>query len=90
MLLVDNVSLSFRGSRALDGVSLSIGSGEMVGIVGPNGSGKSTLFNVISGIYRADAGDVRLEGKAIAFKVRPRSSAADWHARSRTSACSAT
>jgi branched-chain amino acid transport system ATP-binding protein len=66
MLLVDNVSLSFRGLRALDCVSLSIGSGEMVGIIGPNGSGKSTLFNVISGIYRADAGDVRLEGKSIA------------------------
>jgi branched-chain amino acid transport system ATP-binding protein len=66
MLLVDNVSLSFRGLRALDGVSLSIGAGEMVGIIGPNGSGKSTLFNVISGIYRADAGDVRLEGKSIA------------------------
>lgn len=66
MLVVDNVSLSFRGLRALDGVSLSIGAGEMVGIIGPNGSGKSTLFNVISGIYRADAGDVRLEGKSIA------------------------
>lgn len=68
MLVVDNVSLSFRGLRALDGVSLSIGAGEMVGIIGPNGSGKSTLFNVISGIYRADAGDVRLEGKSIAGK----------------------
>jgi branched-chain amino acid transport system ATP-binding protein len=66
MLVVDNVSLSFRGLRALDGVSLSVGTGEMVGIIGPNGSGKSTLFNVISGIYRADAGDVRLDGKSIA------------------------
>lgn len=66
MLVVDNVSLSFRGLRALDGVSLSIGAGEIVGIIGPNGSGKSTLFNVISGIYRADAGDVRFEGKSIA------------------------
>lgn len=68
MLVVDNVSLSFRGLRALDGVSLSIGAGEIVGIIGPNGSGKSTLFNVISGIYRADAGDVRLEGKSIAAR----------------------
>jgi branched-chain amino acid transport system ATP-binding protein len=66
MLLVDNVSLSFRGLRALDGVSLSIGPGELVGVIGPNGSGKSTLFNVISGIYRADAGDVRLDGRSIA------------------------
>ena len=37
MLVVDNVSLSFRGLRALDGVSLSIVTGEMVGIIGPNG-----------------------------------------------------
>jgi ABC-type branched-subunit amino acid transport system ATPase component len=66
MLLVDNVSLSFRGVRALDGVSLSVGAGEMVGIIGPNGSGKSTLFNVISGIYRADGGDVQLEGRSLA------------------------
>lgn len=66
MLLVENVSLSFRGLRALDGISLSIGSGEMVGVIGPNGSGKSTLFNVISGVYRADAGDVRVDGKSVA------------------------
>jgi ABC-type branched-subunit amino acid transport system ATPase component len=65
MLLVENVALSFRGLRALDGVSLTVGTGEIVGIIGPNGSGKSTLFNVISGIYRADAGDVRFEGKSI-------------------------
>src|ERR1700759_1861051 len=66
MLHVENVSLSFRGLRALDGVSLSIGAGELVGVIGPNGSGKSTLFNVISGIYRADAGALRFEGKPIA------------------------
>lgn len=65
MLVVENVSLSFRGLRALDGVSLSVGSHEMVGIIGPNGSGKSTLFNVISGVYRADSGEVRLGGKSI-------------------------
>jgi len=66
MLQVDDVSLSFRGVRALDGISLSVGADEMVGIIGPNGSGKSTLFNVISGIYRADGGDVQLEGRSIA------------------------
>ncbi|HEY1945170.1 MAG TPA: ABC transporter ATP-binding protein [Roseiarcus sp.] len=65
MLVVENISLSFRGLRALDSVSLSVGSHELVGIIGPNGSGKSTLFNVISGVYRADSGDVRLGGKSI-------------------------
>jgi len=65
MLRVDNVSLSFRGVRALDGIDLSVGRDEIVGIIGPNGSGKSTLFNVISGVYRADAGDVFLDGQSI-------------------------
>ncbi len=65
MLVVENISLSFRGLRALDGVSLSVGSHEMIGIIGPNGSGKSTLFNVISGVYRADTGKVSLGGKSI-------------------------
>jgi ABC-type branched-subunit amino acid transport system ATPase component len=64
MLVVENISLSFRGLRALDGVSLSVGSNELVGIIGPNGSGKSTLFNVISGVYKADSGDVRVGGKS--------------------------
>jgi branched-chain amino acid transport system ATP-binding protein len=65
MLRVEKVSLSFRGLRALDGVELSVGSREIVGVIGPNGSGKSTLFNVISGVYRADAGDIYLDGKSV-------------------------
>ena len=65
MLRVDKVSLSFRGVRALDGVDLSVDDHEIVGIIGPNGSGKSTLFNVISGVYRADGGDVFFDGKSI-------------------------
>jgi branched-chain amino acid transport system ATP-binding protein len=64
MLQVDNVSLSFRGVRALDGVNLSVGAHEIVGVIGPNGSGKSTLFNVISGIYRPDGGEVFLNGQS--------------------------
>lgn len=58
MLAVTDVSLSFRGVRALSGVTFAIGEREMVGIIGPNGSGKSTLFNVISGVYRAESGMV--------------------------------
>ena len=65
MLSVDDIRLSFRGVRALDGVSLAIEAGETVGIIGPNGSGKSTLFNVISGIYRPDAGGVVFRDRAI-------------------------
>lgn len=65
MLAVRDLRLSFRGVRALDGVSLAIGPGETLGIIGPNGSGKSTLFNVISGIYRPDGGEVTFLGRRI-------------------------
>jgi branched-chain amino acid transport system ATP-binding protein len=65
MLEVDAVQLSFRGVRALAGVSLELREGEVLGIIGPNGSGKSTLFNVITGIYTPDAGAVRFRGQAI-------------------------
>ncbi len=53
---------------ALDDVNLSLGKNEIVGILGPNGAGKSTLFNVISSIYKPDAGDVYLQGKRITGK----------------------
>jgi branched-chain amino acid transport system permease protein len=52
--------------RALAGVSLEVGEGEIVGLVGPNGSGKSTLINVVSGHYRPDGGRIRLDGVDIA------------------------
>lgn len=65
MLAVEEVVLSFRGVRALQGVSLVAERGELVSIIGPNGSGKSTLFNVISGIYAPDSGTVMFEGRPV-------------------------
>ena len=65
MLDVHTLMLSFRGVRALGGVSLELREGEVLGIIGPNGSGKSTLFNVITGIYAPDRGAVRFRGEAI-------------------------
>ena len=65
MLTVNDIHLSFRGVRALAGVTLTVEPGETLGIIGPNGSGKSTLFNVISGIYKPDRGRVTLLGKDI-------------------------
>jgi ABC-type branched-subunit amino acid transport system ATPase component len=50
----------FGGVRALDGVSMSVRAGEIVGIIGPNGAGKTTLFDVVSGFTRADSGAVVL------------------------------
>ena len=59
MLVVDGLSKSFGGLRALDRVSFSVSEGEILGLVGPNGSGKSTVFNVITGVHRPGAGTVR-------------------------------
>lgn len=65
LLRCEDVQLSFRGVRALAGVSLEVREGEILGLVGPNGSGKSTLVNVVSGYYRPQAGRVLLGGDSL-------------------------
>jgi branched-chain amino acid transport system ATP-binding protein len=62
VLSVADITCSFGGVRALDGVSFELRQGEILGILGPNGAGKTTLFDVISGFTRADAGSVGLYG----------------------------
>jgi branched-chain amino acid transport system permease protein len=61
VLACEDVWRAFGGIQALRGVGLSVGRGEIVGLVGPNGSGKTTLINVISGHYAADRGRVVLD-----------------------------
>ncbi|HZY11638.1 MAG TPA: ABC transporter ATP-binding protein [Beijerinckiaceae bacterium] len=65
LLAITNLVKRFGGFRALDGLTLSIAPGEVLGLVGPNGSGKTTCINVISGLYPADGGEVLFEGKDI-------------------------
>jgi branched-chain amino acid transport system ATP-binding protein len=65
LLEVDAVSIHFGGIKALDDVSLDVGTGELVGLVGPNGAGKTTLFNGIVGLLRPSHGQVRFDGRAI-------------------------
>ena len=65
LLHCDDVHLAFRGVRALNGVTLDVREGEILGLVGPNGSGKSTLINVISGFYTPDAGRLDFAGATV-------------------------
>ena len=65
MLRLDKVYKSFGGIVALHGVSFQVERSSITGLIGPNGSGKSTSFNVISGFYDKDAGDVYFDGKKI-------------------------
>ncbi|MBV8600829.1 MAG: ABC transporter ATP-binding protein [Candidatus Eremiobacteraeota bacterium] len=65
LLVVDDVTIAFGGVVALHGVSLTVRTGEVFCLIGPNGAGKTTLFNVISGLLRPSAGDVRFCGDSI-------------------------
>lgn len=65
MLCCSEIQKSFGGVKALDGVSLSVDAGEVVGLIGPNGSGKSTLVNVITGFVPPDRGSVTLDGRDV-------------------------
>jgi len=65
LLELDGVGLSFGGLHVLDGLTLHVDEGEIVSVIGPNGAGKTTLFNVITGIYEPDEGDIRLAGESI-------------------------
>jgi sulfate-transporting ATPase len=64
-LTAEGVSVSFGGINALDDVSLSVQTGEIVGLIGPNGAGKTTLIDVISGITRPRTGTIRFRGASI-------------------------
>ncbi len=59
----------FGGLTALNSVDLSIGQGELVGLIGPNGSGKTTLLNIVSGYYPADGGTIRHSGTSVLGKA---------------------
>ena len=62
---VEDLSKSFGGVKAVDGVSLEVREGEILGVIGPNGCGKTTLFNCILGQYRPDRGRVEIDGEDV-------------------------
>lgn len=66
LLEVAGLRKSFGGIIAVDGVSLAVRPGELVGLIGPNGSGKTTLLNLVTGYYPPERGTVRLAGEGMA------------------------
>ena len=66
LLSVRGLSLHFGGLAAVSDLSFEVDQGEIVSIIGPNGAGKTTAFNLITGMYRPDGGQVLLEGRNVA------------------------
>jgi branched-chain amino acid transport system ATP-binding protein len=66
LLAVEDLNHSFGALQALDRLSMSIAPGEVVSVIGPNGSGKTTLLHLISGVLKAQAGNIELDGQPIA------------------------
>ena len=65
LLELTGVAKHFGGLYALSGLDLHVDEGEIVSVIGPNGAGKSTMFNVVTGLYPPDDGDVRFKGESI-------------------------
>ena len=65
VLEVESLSKSFGGVRAVERVSFTLSSGELLAMIGPNGAGKTTCFNMLNGQLRPDSGSVRLDGRSI-------------------------
>lgn len=66
VLAIDGLTRAFGGLIAVNGLTLTVQRGEIVGLLGPNGSGKTTALNLMSGVLRPDAGSIRLAGQNIA------------------------
>src|SRR6184192_1934757 len=65
LLELDSVSKSFGGLSVIQELDLHVEQGEIVSVIGPNGAGKTTLFNLITGIYRPDEGDITFDGRSL-------------------------
>jgi branched-chain amino acid transport system ATP-binding protein len=72
VLSVSDATVSFGGITALDGVSMEVSTGEVLGVIGPNGAGKTTLFNVICGFVKPASGSLTWRGQTLAG-IRPHS-----------------
>ena len=91
LLEVRDLTLRFGGVTALNGVSFTVGRGELFAVIGPNGAGKTSIFNCLNGVYRPQQGTITLGWQADHRPLaRVDRRAWGWRGRSRTSACSRT
>jgi lipopolysaccharide export system ATP-binding protein len=65
LLSTDKLAKSYNQRRVVNGVSINVDAGEIVGLLGPNGAGKTTTFNIVVGILKPDEGEVRFQGSDI-------------------------
>jgi branched-chain amino acid transport system ATP-binding protein len=65
LLDLTGITKRFGGLTVMEDLDLHVDEGEIVSVIGPNGAGKTTLFNLVTGIYRPDAGDIRFEGESL-------------------------
>jgi branched-chain amino acid transport system ATP-binding protein len=70
LLELESISKAFGGLHVIQDLDLHVDEGEVVSVIGPNGAGKTTLFNLITGIYKPDSGDIRFEGATL-LKLEP-------------------
>ncbi|MDL2317600.1 branched-chain amino acid ABC transporter ATP-binding protein/permease [Eubacteriales bacterium OttesenSCG-928-A19] len=68
LLVISHLGISFGGLRALDDVSLTVNTNEIVGLIGPNGAGKTTVFNLLTSVYRPTDGSITLDGVSLVGK----------------------
>ncbi|NLB50344.1 MAG: ABC transporter ATP-binding protein [Clostridiaceae bacterium] len=68
VLHVEDLTIHFGGIHALEGSSFYVKEGQITGLIGPNGAGKTTVFNLLTGVYTPDRGDIYLENKSLLRK----------------------
>jgi len=65
LLELKKIGKAFGGLQCISELDLEVAEGEIVSVIGPNGAGKTTLFNLVTGVYRPDSGDILFEGRSI-------------------------
>ncbi len=70
VLELDQVTIKFGGVTALSDVSLRVNEGEICALIGPNGAGKTTVFNVVTGVYKINSGEIKFKGASLEGKKK--------------------